>query len=59
MSTRPSNYVKQGEYYFVIRKFDDAIDAASKAITLDPNNCEAHDLYNRAQQALEELHTKA
>lgn len=56
---KASNYVKQGEYYFVIRKFDDAIDAASKAITLDPNNCEAHDLYNRAQQALEELHTKA
>ena len=52
-----SNYVKQGEYYFVIRKFDDAIDAASKAIKLDPNNREAHDLYNRVQQALEEPHT--
>ncbi len=54
-----SNYVKQGEYYFMIHKFDDAIDAANKAIMLDPNNREAHDLYNRVQQALEGLHTKA
>lgn len=54
-----SNYVKQGGYYFMIRKFDAAIDAANKAIMLDPNNREAHDLYNRVDQALEELHTKA
>ena len=52
-----SNYVKQGEYYFVMCKFDDAINAASKAITLDRDNREAHDLYNRVQQALEEPHT--
>ena len=52
-----SNYVKQGEYYFVMHKFDAAIDAASKAIMLDRNNREAHDLYNRVQQALEESHT--
>ena len=41
----------------MMHEFDDAIDAASKTIMLDPNNREAHALYNRVQQALERSHT--